>query len=253
MKFRIPEIFLGAFLAVAIFAMGMLFSSEYRYGDNYQRQSNPVAEHVTSGAEERLANYTYWLMLFTGVLAVSTIGLWIATWRSGKGHLAHSRAVERAHVFIAGPQHEFLLDEQKSLIGLRLWVTWKNSGTTPASPINALVGATWVPQVDQFKFGRVEQESIQQPFVLGPNAEIAGSSITISTEHILANLGGKGAQFLWGWARYKDIFPDSKMHVVEFCFRVTIEGQLGPLPFVGRVNFAFWGEHNRYFDEVATA
>jgi hypothetical protein len=29
MRFRIPELFLGAFLAVAIFAMGILFSSQY--------------------------------------------------------------------------------------------------------------------------------------------------------------------------------------------------------------------------------
>jgi hypothetical protein len=30
MRFRAPELFLGAFLAVAVFAMGMLFTSSYQ-------------------------------------------------------------------------------------------------------------------------------------------------------------------------------------------------------------------------------
>jgi hypothetical protein len=35
-------------------------------------------------AEERLASYTGWLMAFTGVLAVGTLGLFLVAWRQGK-------------------------------------------------------------------------------------------------------------------------------------------------------------------------
>jgi hypothetical protein len=46
-------------------------------------------------AEEALARYTFWLMLFTGVLAASTIALWCATMEAAR----HVRAAERAHVY----------------------------------------------------------------------------------------------------------------------------------------------------------
>jgi hypothetical protein len=181
---------------------------------------------------------------FTGLLFIATVLLAVIAGNQVKD----SRAIQRAHVFVHAPQSEFLRDTAERIVGLRFWVNWKNSGTTPASPVVALIGATWVPSIDQFDFGDVSQGGVQQPFVLGPGAELASGTIDISPQHLLATLNGQGALLLWGWARYRDIFPRSREHVVEFCFGVTIDGQLGPLPFTGRVNFGFHGEHNRYYD-----
>src|ERR1700688_1769194 len=86
MRFRLPEIFLGCFLTVAVFAMGFLFASS-------KHPETPPQAHTTQTAEsksqkdltdERLADYTFLLAWFTGVLAVSTVGLWIVTWRAGR-------------------------------------------------------------------------------------------------------------------------------------------------------------------------
>jgi hypothetical protein len=43
------------------------------------------ADHITKPetTDDRLAQYTLWLAIFTGVLSVSTIGLWFVTWRGG--------------------------------------------------------------------------------------------------------------------------------------------------------------------------
>jgi ABC-type Fe3+ transport system permease subunit len=78
-KFRLPDIFLGALLAVAIFAMGMLFSSHRPQENQNIRQSSETSkgEAAKVGAEERIADYTYWLAWLTGILAVSTVGLWV--------------------------------------------------------------------------------------------------------------------------------------------------------------------------------
>lgn len=183
---------------------------------------------------------------FTGLLVVVTALLGLIA----RIQIKDSRAVQRAHIFVLSPQSELRLDNNGLIVGLRLWVIWKNSGTTPGSPVMALTGATWTPSIDQFQFGNISQEGVEQPFVLGPGAEIAAASIDISPAHVLANFNHQGFQLLWGWARYRDIFPGSKEHVVEFCFRVTIDGQLGLPPFTGRVNFAFHGEHNRYYDRT---
>jgi hypothetical protein len=168
-----------------------------------------------------------------------------------RGQLEHGRQVERAYISVLAPQHQFLVHNDGSVYGVRLWVTWKNSGTTPATRVDTITGATWVPAIEQFEFGKAEEVN-RQPFVLGPSAETASLPIGISGGHLSANLRGEGHQFLWGRARYRDIFANSPEHVVEFCFRVTFEGQLGPHPFLGRAIFAFYGEHNRYYDEPAT-
>jgi hypothetical protein len=182
---------------------------------------------------------------FTGLLFIATCLLAMIA----RSQVKDSRAVQRAHVSVLSPQSEILKDDEGRVIGLRVWVIWKNSGTTPASPVIGETAATWVPSVDQFEWGRIIQERNRQPFVLGPGAEIQGGSIDIGVDHVRATFNGQGAQFLWGWARYRDIFPGSPEHVVEFCFSVTVDGQLGLPPFKGRVVFAFHGEHNRYYDK----
>jgi len=186
------------------------------------------------------------------IIAFFTITLWRSTDEMKKVTQAVHEATiagQRAYVSVFSPHYELQLDSEHRVIGLRLRVTWKNSGTTPASPTVAMIGATWVSSVDQFEFGRIAQEGIKEPIVLGPGAEIQSGTVDISAVHVLANIKGEGHQFLWGWARYRDIFPDSAVHVVEFCFRVNIEDKLGPTPFSGRVTFSFHGEHNRYYNE----
>jgi hypothetical protein len=201
-------------------------------------------ECIVAEYTRRLAAFTKWLAIATIFLVICTGGLVVFA----RNQLRDSRAVQRAYVFVLAPQSQLLLDNNGLVIGLRLWIVWKNSGVTPASPINALIGAAWVPSIDQFTFGEVSQDEIRQPFVLGPGAEVASGTIDVSAAHLLATFNGQGFQFLSGWARYRDIFPNSREHVVEFCFRVIIEGQLGPPPFSGRVSFVFYGEHNRHYD-----
>lgn len=182
--------------------------------------------------------------VFTGILAIATLVLaWMAI-----RNVKDTRAIQRAHVFPLRPQHSFLTTQDGDIWGLRLWVPWKNSGTTPAPSVNSFIGITWVQNIQDFQFGAAGPQDRHQPFVLGPGGEIPSGTVDITHGPLNDLLIHRtGAQFLWGWARYQDIFS-STVHVVEFCFRVTVEGQLGPPPFTGIVGFAFYGPHNRYYD-----
>jgi hypothetical protein len=205
-------------------------------------QSSNKVDDKPSGTEDPAID------AFTAILALATLILALMAIRQSKD----ARVAQRAHVFPQQPQHQFLTDQNGVIWGLRLWIPWKNSGTTPAGAVNSLIGATWVRDPNEFQFGVVTQQGRQQPFVLGPGAEIASGTVDIGAPHINDLLIGRtGAQFFWGWARYQDAFQSTSRHVVEFCFRVTVEGQLGPPPFTGRVLFAFDGPHNRYYDEPA--
>jgi hypothetical protein len=178
----------------------------------------------------------------TGVIAWFTITLA----RMSKRQIADSRSIQRAHVFVLRPEAELLAHATGGEIyGARLKVIWKNSGTTPATQITAMTGSTWVQSIEQFNFGTGGAE---QQFILGPGAEIAGNPVVVGNP--LAFFNHQGHQFMWGWVRYRDIFPKSRTHVVEFCFGVTVEGNLAPQPNpLPRINFTFHGEHNRYYEE----
>lgn len=87
MNFRVPEIFIGVLLTVAVFAMGATIT--HRYPENnytYQEASSAGRNQGANviATDDRLANYTWWLVAFTGVLAISTIGLWLVTWLAGR-------------------------------------------------------------------------------------------------------------------------------------------------------------------------
>ena len=68
-----------AFLSLTILAVW----HPWNYSDNIQgSHSQEPAEGRRVDAEERLADYTFWLDLATVILAASTLGLWIVTWFS---------------------------------------------------------------------------------------------------------------------------------------------------------------------------
>jgi hypothetical protein len=120
MKFRVPEIFLGTFLAVAVFAMGFLFASSYQSSPpakHQSQQSEPGEQNVVGGKstskgrgdsaqnhenqegknEFWTAKLTDWLLaILTGLLVLFTYRLWKSTdklWAAGEKQIA---AAERS-------------------------------------------------------------------------------------------------------------------------------------------------------------
>jgi hypothetical protein len=43
--------------------------------------------------------------------------------------------------------------------------------------------------------------------------------------------------YLWGWARYRDIFPDTQAHVTRYCYRVMAGGNLRDRPTTGKASY----------------
>jgi len=75
-KIRVPEIVFGALLTVAVFAMGMLYDSSRHHPQQAEQQQH--AEQTsqktkTISADERIADYTWWLAVLTGGLVAASV------------------------------------------------------------------------------------------------------------------------------------------------------------------------------------
>jgi hypothetical protein len=145
----------------------------------------------------------------TGVIAWFTVILTSI----GKQQATDARIIERCYINIVAPQSEVRVDPQHQLVALRVWVVWKNAGRTPAFPMFARVGATFVTHIEDFRFGE-PQATVSDPMALGPSAEFSSGHIDIAAVHVLAAENGTGHQFLWGECRYRDTFPGSPEHVL---------------------------------------
>jgi hypothetical protein len=73
-----------------------------------------------------------------------------------------------------------------------------------------------------------------------------GIPVTFTVDEFRAIKTGAAFGYVWGWARYKDVFEDTE-RVTKFCNRVEPSGDLRPTG-TGEVHIKFYGEarHNCY-------
>jgi hypothetical protein len=168
MRFRTPELFLGAFLTVAIFAMGMIFTSSYhpRSSTNNQVQQTETAATIdrANGAQSRkqqegssefwTAKLTDWLLaIFTALLVAFTYRLWKSTeklWSAGEKQIRQMRAISlkqdiRTEESLRLAREEFIATHRPKVIvrfiqgpfiengGQFVWVTVCNVGVNKAT------------------------------------------------------------------------------------------------------------------------
>jgi hypothetical protein len=216
-KFRIPDILFGGLLTVAIFSLGVLFSSSSLNGQR-QSQTAEVASHKPAnvGAEERLADYTYWLTWLTGILATSTVGLWVITyltWQHGR-----ETAERQLRAYLALVRFELDFDKHEFVVVVR------NDGQTPGREVIPFFNVQWYEvgheMPPDFAFPDYEQD---------PN-ESGPVSITPGQEHrwsfafdwkIFEQFNDRkiGPFYFYGRFEYIDVFGERRFN--NFCFQAV--------------------------------
>jgi hypothetical protein len=134
MKFRFPELFLGCFLTIAVFSIGMIFSST-QPNITSPRERTVAAAHADT-ADDRIARYTLWLAILTGGLVLASSFQFYFLHKAEKNSQALAKlareefvATHRPRVtvrFIQGPHHN---NEGHEF----MWVTFANVGETTAT------------------------------------------------------------------------------------------------------------------------
>ncbi|MGD0883757.1 MAG: hypothetical protein ABSA46_02565 [Thermodesulfovibrionales bacterium] len=189
---------------------------------NSDSQLSPVKD-------DQIIKYTFWLMIFTGVLAFSTIGLWIATFFAGKATKKAADAaqksaevlplIERAWVFVESvdwlrrdPSEE---GTQQIALTVQLW----NAGKTPAILTRWNTAAFPMENYPSRKdIGNISDNKIPPGGYVLKSDEKSGIEANGSfSDKKWEEIESEGLKLLcYGRVEYKDILGDD--HEIGFCW-----------------------------------
>lgn len=130
-------------------------------------------------------------------------------------------------------------------------VRWENTGNTPTKGMAEHVSFSGLrsrPLPDNFTFPEIWQKGEPHvPTHISVPAKGFGQGIYVSVPQTLlpSKLGAPGAYFyVWGWARYHDMFPGTAGHVSEFCDEFTISEVTSTSVFVDTNGMNACARHN---------
>ncbi len=235
------------------FVWGVLYVPPQEYAAQ-NRQHEIASDHTghkdgfwEKTTDDPVAYFTLCLVGFTAVLAVSTIGLWVVTWRASvaqardmKASIAAAEssaeiardamvAGERAFVFATGIKPYWERDAG-GLYHWRFRPNWKNSGDTPTKNMTmhseCVLRTAPLPRGFEFNYPTDDIGVALIP----PNTETLGgqaprySELPISPQDILDVQAGSKFLYFWGWAKYSDVFQNTPEHITRICWQIVILG-----------------------------
>jgi hypothetical protein len=256
MRFRVPEIFLGVLLTVAVFATGMLFSNQIRPAANYLiGKAGTAEEHHTGKPDDAdsskdlgsskeqsefwSAKLTDWLLAgLTFFLALFTYRLWKSTDKLWKSAEADTRIIQRAYLNVIP------LGVETSRAGaVAGQVSIRNAGHLPARSVSSSVKIGWFDNRSETKFdsGRIPSQST----VLPAGAEMPRGSGALENGKGVLN-AKTGYIYVWGRVTYEDGFGINRWLI--FCHRYPCETAEGVPGWADRIDARHARHHHEHND-----
>jgi hypothetical protein len=167
------------------------------------------------------------LALFTYKLFTATKDLFGATKAAADAADQSARALiasERAYVYVRDFEPIAITNAEGIVTGFQCVMFWVNAGTTPTRDL--VTHVNWVrsanPLPDNFDFPNIPDDSNEiSGSVLGPKGEMSTITFSISAEQIGELMNESTFMYIWGFAEYRDIFPNTPVRRTEFCNRVV--------------------------------
>lgn len=139
---------------------------------------------------------------------------------------------QRAYVYVTFSQVIVKDGDTKRVLGWNFTPVWNNSGPTPTrnmrNHISLKVFDGAIPDTWDFpdRWGKEvkieDRKNVLLP--LGPRSSLNGQTLFVNIDDIREIVAGKKALYIWGWAKYNDVFPNTTDHVTRFANRIVIGG-----------------------------
>ena len=99
---------------------------------------------------------------------------------------------------------------------------WENIGNTPAIDVRMVFGSVQRNgELTEEEFiGLNLAETTLTTSAIAPKAVVESNMIRQREEWFLGKSSHDQHWFYWGWMVYKDIFPDTEIHVTELCWKI---------------------------------
>jgi hypothetical protein len=135
----------------------------------------------------------------------------------------------RASVYMHGFDGLALSDEEKRVLVWQIKPVWENNGTTGTRHMyNHVSWKTFPGEIpDDFDFPDIWDEGEKQEraiILIGPQSKLNGRTVSIPTEELIDAGQGRKRVFIWGWAEYDEVFPNTPRHRIEFCVELKVLG-----------------------------
>lgn len=137
-------------------------------------------------------------------------------------------SVQRAFVFPAPSVATVYKPQTTELMSIELQPVWANVGETPTRHLLAHSSdfESPVEMPDTFDFSSNDlwdagMAHVPTPIFIGPKGSAGGHTTSVPLATIEEIADKKIYLYLWGWARYNDIFPNTKRHITRYCWKIS--------------------------------
>jgi hypothetical protein len=158
-------------------------------------------------------------------------------------------ATQRAYVSVKPKWSMELNRHDGSIVDVGFWMSQENQGNTPAVNMVNRSSAVFLIKSDgvSFSYEKAVDHSVPEiPVTIRPRSEITTETQKFSINHMHKIKDGTAELFLSSWIEYNDVFEGTPKHGVEWCFILSLEGNLRPGECQAR--FDIHGQHNRYYE-----
>jgi hypothetical protein len=163
----------------------------------------------------------------TLIIAMFTVVLTSVTDRQARLTKEALIADKRAFVFSLGPSQFWNVTKESGEYEWHFRAQWQNSGDTPTKNMTMFAECevrTSVPPPG-FDF---DHPTVQPGTAfIAPKSSLGGGLVptpgraAVSAQDILDAQANRKFIYMWGWAKYNDVFPGTPNHVTRFCWLLT--------------------------------
>lgn len=224
------------------------------------QESTPINQSEDSFIEKAFAPSTLAGWGQTVVAALGLLVIWLTLRAIREQVEANKESVDIAKLSMEASQRAYLHfggcrwishpDNRDGHIFWAIQTRWVNSGNTPTRKLCFRIHFDLRSDELPMDFGFIEDNQVTDvPALVYPKGEIMVGLFHINGDDLVAISQGKKHLYVWGSAKYRDVFPGTTEHITEVClFARNITGD-PMLPWDEKTNpvdivFASYHRHN---------
>ncbi|WP_441232637.1 hypothetical protein [Bradyrhizobium sp. 1200_D9_N1_1] len=197
---------------------GFLYSPQQQNSPNNHQPDDHTSEKESKNRfwekaqEDPTAYFTLWLVVFTGVLAVSTIGLWVVTAKGTNTQARDTRILQRAYL-TAEPAG---IVASGGAYSCHPNITIRNVGNLPAKKVRWVITHA-LNESDRFNDFPIDESAAEGDISLSPGIAMTQGGKTIKFDRSEFGKYNRLFIYIWGIIIYDDGFGEIRHS--RFCHR----------------------------------